>query len=85
MPLSMNLVLQLHGLLYRFSTDDGGRWKSVDNSIVERGPDGSVRERFVPVKAVATPQAMDDLVTNHRAVVQEGVEPLLTIPLAVLA
>ena len=84
MQLSTNLVLQLHGLLYRFSTDDGGRWKSVDNTIVERGADGSVRERFVPVRAIATPQAMDDLVANHRGAVQEGIEPLLTIPLAVL-
>ncbi len=84
MPLSTNLLLQLHGLLYRYSTDDGGQWKTVDNSIVEHGADGSVRERFVPVKAIATPQATSDLVENYRRAQQEGVDPMLSVPLAVL-
>jgi Fic family protein len=76
MPLSTNLVLQLHGLLYRFSSDEGGKWKE--------GQDGTVRERFVPVKAVATPQAMDDLVVGYRRAQQEGVDPMLSVPLTVL-
>ena len=84
MPVSTNLVLQLHGLLYRYSGDEGGRWKSVDNTIVEHGQDGSLRERFVPVKAIATPQAMADLVDGYRQAQQEGVDPLLSVPLAVL-
>ncbi|MBM4378371.1 MAG: Fic family protein [Deltaproteobacteria bacterium] len=84
MPLSTNLVLQLHGLLYRYSTDEGGRWKGVDNTLVEHGPDGTVRERFVPVKALATPQAMTDLVDSYRQAQQQGVDPLLSVPLAVL-
>ena len=84
MPLTTNLVLQLHGLLYRYSTGDGGRWKGVDNTIVEHGPDGTVRERFAPVKALATPQAMSDLVDSCRWAQQEGVDPMLSVPLAVL-
>jgi Fic family protein len=84
MALSTNLVLQLHGLLYRFSSGDGGKWKGVDNSIVEHRPDGTVRERFVPVRAVATPQAMDDLVGGYRRAQQDGVDPMLSVPLTVL-
>ena len=83
-PFSANVVLQLHGLLYRFSGEQGGRWKTFDNSIVEHRADGSVRERFKPLAAVATPQAMEDLVTLYRAATEEGIDPLLTVPLAIL-
>lgn len=84
MPISANLILQLHGLLYRYSNADGGRWKAVDNTIVEQRADGSMRERFSPVRAIATPQAMEDLVLGYRWALQEGVDPLLSVPLAVL-
>lgn len=77
-------MLQWHGLLYRFTAGEGGRWKSHDNSTIERHPDGAVRVRFQPVPAVATPQAMSDLVGLYRAATEEGQEPLHTVPLAVL-
>lgn len=86
MRFAENVVLQLHHLLYRYQPGTGGRWKSTDNQIVERDADGTVvRVRFTPTPAVATPQAMADLVANYHAAVGEALaDPLVVLPLAVL-
>jgi Fic family protein len=86
MSLSVNVILQLHTMLYRYMPQDGGHWKMTDNEIVEKNPDGSVkRVRFRTLSAVATPQAMEDLVHNYnRAIEEDNREPLLIIPLTVL-
>lgn len=85
MAFSVNVILQLHTLLYRFQAGVGGRWKMAPNEIVERNPDGTVhRVRFTPVAPVATPQAMDDLVVGYRQAVDAEREPLVVAPLAIL-
>ncbi|MFN7984947.1 MAG: Fic family protein [Vicinamibacterales bacterium] len=86
MRLTENLVLQLHGMLYRYQPGVGGRWKSTDNQIVERTADGSVvRVRFTPTRAVATPQAMADLMAGYQHANAESLaEPLVLLPLTIL-
>jgi len=85
MTLSVNVILQLHTMLNRFVHGDGGRWKMADNEIVERKPDGSLRRvRFRAVTAVATPQAMNDLVELYAQATADEREPLVVIPLAIL-
>ena len=85
MAFSVNVILQLHTMLNRFVHDDGGRWKMIDNRIVERNPDGSLRRvRFSALAAVATPQAMSDLVELHAQATADAREPLVVIPLAIL-
>jgi Fic family protein len=85
MALSVNVILQLHTMIYRFLPGGGGRWKMTQNNIVERNPDGSLhRVRFTPVAPVATQQAMDDLVNGYGRAVEEDREPLIVVPLAVL-
>lgn len=85
LPVSVNGIRQLHQTIYSYLPDEGGQWKPVDNEIVERDPAGNVvRVRFRPVAAVATPQAMEDLVTHYAAAEVMGQEPLLTIPLLIL-
>lgn len=86
MPFSNNVLLQLHGLVYRYQPATGGHWKQTDNNIVERNPDGSIaRVRFETVPAVQTPQAMDHLVARYAdAVGPLAVEPMVVVPLAVL-
>lgn len=55
-------------MLYRYQAGSGGRWKSTNNDIVERAGTGEVvRVRFTPTSAVATPEAMADLVTHDHA------------------
>lgn len=85
MPFSPNLVLQLHGDLYKYTATTGGRWKNADNEIIEQGPDGSRIVRFRPPAPWATPGAMEEL---HRCFLEtqrsEATEPLLLIAAYVL-
>ena len=86
MEFSTHVVSQCHSILYRYPPQPGGHWKSTDNYIVERNPDGSIgRIRFTPVRALQTAQAMEAWVRNfHQAIDQDGHEPLIVIPLAIL-
>lgn len=60
-PLTSNVVRQLHRDLYRYAGRAGGDWKGTDNLVTEERPDGSTVVRFTPVSAFATPRAMDEL------------------------
>jgi hypothetical protein len=40
---------------------DAGRWKTLDNTVEQELPDGIKTVRFVPVAAMLTSQAMEDL------------------------
>ena len=61
-PLTANLILQLHQIVFRYLPGDGGQWKAIDNEIIERLEDGTRRLRFRPVSSIATPEAMGDLI-----------------------
>ena len=84
-PLTSGVVLQLHGDLYRYTSVGGGHWKTSDNEIVERHPDGTHIVRFRPVAAWATGIQMDEL---HIRFAEEkrsqASEPLLLIAAYVL-
>jgi Fic family protein len=82
MQFSINVILQLHSMIYRYLPSDGGRWKTTDNQIVERNSDGSIRRvRFDPVSAFDTPGAMDRLVESYNQAIKPlSVEPLVVVP-----
>jgi Fic family protein len=86
MPFSVNVLLQLHALVYRYHPNPGGRFKPTDNEIVERDPHGRVvRVRFKPTPAFETPAAVEALVRRYRdAVERRGLPPVVAVPLAVL-
>ncbi len=85
MPFTTNVVLQLHGILCRYLSNPGGKWKSNDNKIIETHPDGTKRVRFVPTKAFFTPTAMDQLTNEYlNAVEQQKLDAIILIPLAIL-
>jgi len=85
MPLTTNLVLQLHRDLFQFVPGGGGRWKSTDNDITATRPDGTTVVRFKPLAAHLTPDAMAQLHDAYRAKLDEQtVEPLLLISAYVL-
>lgn len=85
MAFSPNVILQLHGVLYRYHPGVSGRWKMAPNEIVERSADGSVqRVRFVPVSPVATPGAVDQLAAGYTRAADEQRERLVLVPLAIL-
>ena len=81
MPVTPNVILQMHALLHRYSGHAfAGRWKDSDNAIVERLADGSERVRFQPTPAVAVPGAMEELCAQYAAALSaEAADPLLLI------
>ena len=85
MPVTVNVMRQLHQRIHSYLPDPGGNWKTPGNEIVERDPDGKiVRIRFTPVSAVATPPAMENLVEGYESATKDNREPLLVVPLLIL-
>lgn len=41
MKFTSNVILQIHSNIYRYMPSPGGKFKSTDNDIVERLPDGT--------------------------------------------
>lgn len=84
-PLKPNMILQLHRDLYKFSgMSIGGSYKNSDNIIAETDESGSRSVRFVPVEAWATPEAVEQLCRAYNEGLQQGIDPLLLIPIFVL-
>ena len=54
-PLNAGLILHLHRLLFAHTAMPGGAFKTEDNLVVDRSPDGSTTVRFKPVPAARTP------------------------------
>jgi Fic family protein len=80
MPLTSNVILQLHRDLYQFSATEGGRFKMTDNAVEEELPDGTRRVRFVPVQAFVTPTAMRELNDRYASELDRGVvHPLFLV------
>jgi Fic family protein len=76
--LSVGLVLHLHRLLFSFTEGRGGYFKTNDNLVVDRLPDGSREVRFEPVSAAETPFFMEELVGRSVAALgKDGLHPLI--------
>jgi Fic family protein len=71
-PLNAGLILHLHRLLFGHTAMPGGAFKTEDNLVVDRSPDGSTTVRFKPVPAVTTPFAIDDLTKRYKDAVAVG-------------
>jgi Fic family protein len=85
MPVSANIVLQLHKTLFRYLPNPGGQWKAANNEIVETRPDGNRRIRFMPTPAHLVQTQMDELAGQFTQFDgRETYDPLLLIPLVVL-
>lgn len=85
MKFSVNLILQMHRDLFRFTPENGGRWKTTQNEIEEIGPDGKKSVRFTPVAPHLTEDAMRSLHERfNKAIESHEFEPLLLIPAYVL-
>ena len=83
---SVNIIKQLHTMIYRHLPEDGGLFKSIDNKIIERGLSGKIEHvRFVPTSAIHTPQAMEDLCQSYSDFLGNlSTEPLILLPLFIL-
>ena len=77
-PISSNVLLQLHRDLFKFSPSQGGMWKTMENEITETYPDGTRQIRFRNLPTFETPGAMDELnsyVTDSLRI--DDVDPLI--------
>lgn len=83
-PLSENVILQFHSMLYRYTNIKSGFWKKINNEIVDRNPDGTKVIRFKPVSMGETPFYMNQLISLYNNYIEEGsFDSLILIPLFV--
>jgi Fic family protein len=71
-PLNAGLILHLHRLLFAHTAMPEVAFKTEDNLVVDRSPDGSTTVRFKPVSAAITPFAIDDLIGRYQRAVAAG-------------
>lgn len=78
-PVTPNVILQLHRDLYRFSGDSrAGKWKDSDNVIAERTAEGELVARFIPTSAAGTPAAVERICSEYSRQIDDGTyDPLL--------
>ena len=85
MDFTVNLVLQMHRDLFKFTSEKGGRWKATQNEIEEVRANGKKFVRFTPVPPHLTEDAMRSLHERFKkANESHQFEPLLLIPAYVL-
>ena len=82
MPVTANVILQLHRKLYSLlPTSFGGKFKTTSNEIDEIKADGSVVVRFRPLEPYETPAAVENLCNAYNKIISSGeVDPLVVIP-----
>ena len=84
-PIRSNYLLQLHGDLYKFTgLSVGGKYKSVDNVIAEIDVNGNKSIRFQPVEAWQTPEAINNICEAYNDAINDGIDPLLIMPMFIL-
>jgi Fic family protein len=81
-----NIILQLHQEMYKSTPSSfGGKFKTVDNSIIEEDESGKQIIRFKPLSAFVTPAAIEQLTASYiDCIDNEKVDPLLLIPVFIL-
>lgn len=85
-PPRVNMILQLHRDLYKYSPlSKCGAFKNSDNIIEEVDSTGHHRVRFQPVSAFETPDAMNLICDEFiRELNRYEIDPLLLIPVYIL-
>ena len=79
-----NNILTLHSRLYYYSSENHkGKFKTIDNSIVETNAFGEKKIRFQPVSAFETENYIDKMISAYDEAVKLKVPPLLLIPAVV--
>lgn len=78
-PISPNIIKQLHGGLMKYANASGGKWKSTDNLIEEKLPSGEKRIRFKPIEAWRTEEAMEELCREYNKKKEKGAVPDLIL------
>lgn len=85
-PLSKNILLQLHRDLYKYTSyGSAGKLKTEDNAIEETKENGEKVIRFKPVSAFETLLSIEELCNSYNEEIKRGeIEPLILIPIFIL-
>lgn len=80
-PVTPNIILQLHRALYRFSCDSyAGRWKDADNVIAERTAEGELATPIRPhLCRRHSRRRRKDLLRIFEADRRQGIRPLARV------
>ncbi|WP_234287322.1 Fic family protein [Anaerococcus obesiensis] len=74
----------MHNKLYSFSGHSHkGKFKGIDNSIVETNALGEKRIRFQPVSAFETESYIDKMISAYDDAISQKIPPLLLIPVVI--
>lgn len=80
-----SVIRQFHRDLLKFTPEEGGSWKRVENEIADFRPDGRRTTRFKCVSMALTPEWMERLCDGfNRLRDEEAAEPLLLVPALIL-
>lgn len=71
-PLNVGLIMHLHRLLFQYTETPGGAFKTTDNVVVDRLPDGTRVKRFTPVSAAESPGQVAELIDRYHLARQDG-------------
>ena len=85
-PITGNMILQLHRDLYKFSgMSFGGSYKNSDNVIAETDETGNQRVRFVPVHSWETAEYVDKICAQYNEVIKnQTADPLIATSVFIL-
>ena len=76
-----NNILTLHNRLYSYSEESHkGKFKTMDNSIVETNALGEKKVRFQPVLAFETENYIEKMISAYNEALRLKIPPLLLIP-----
>ena len=76
-----NDILTLHNQLYSYSyVKHKGKFKTMDNTIVEVDTNGNKKIRFQPVNSFETERCFDEMIKAYNEAIKADIPPLLIIP-----
>ncbi|MSS78561.1 Fic family protein [Anaerococcus sp. WCA-380-WT-2B] len=79
-----NDILTLHNQLYSYSyVSNKGKFKTMDNSIVEVDAFGNKKVRFQPMSSFETEIYFDKMVDAYNEAVKANIPPLILIPVLI--
>ncbi len=79
-----NDILNLHNQLYAYSyVRHKGKFKTMDNTIVEVDALGNKKIRFQPVSSFETEMYFDEMVAAYNEALKANIPPLLLIPIVI--
>ena len=82
--LTKNNILTLHNRLYAYSRENHkGKFKAMDNSIVEINSLGEKKIRFQPVSAFETEMYIEKMISAYNEAIDAKIPPLLLIPVVI--